>query len=67
MLCKITTGVENVSNWEPKNVYGQPSDALEQSMKDDAFVEDLLYNDELSFEEAAFLCGYYVDVQESFS
>lgn len=58
-----------MSEWQPKNVYGQMnlSDSLEQSMKDDAFVEDLLYNDELSFEEAAFLCGYYVDVQETFS
>lgn len=35
--------------------------------RDEAFVEDLLYNDELSFEEAAFLTGYYEDIDSSFS
>ena len=42
-------------------------DVLGQSAVDKAFVEHLLYDDELSFEEAAFLTGYYDDVEDSFS
>ncbi|MCF7799172.1 hypothetical protein K9M74_04685 [Candidatus Woesearchaeota archaeon] len=59
-----------MKEWYVKNVFGESeseSDFLSLSMQDDIFVENLLYNDELSFEEAAFLSGYYADVQESFS
>ncbi|MGM5481596.1 MAG: hypothetical protein ACQESE_04260 [Nanobdellota archaeon] len=52
--------------YDAKHVYGGDSFS-EGLMRDEAFVEDLLYNDELSFEEAAFLSGYYEDIDKSFS